>query len=74
MECPYCRKEMRKGYIHSRFPLYWTEKETEPMLYTGPVKKMLGLDKSLTRLENGDVSTTLIAYKCDDCKKVVVSY
>ena len=69
MKCPFCDKEMTLGYIQSRDGVVWT-----------PKKHMLSAlnsyHKGITVLANGAAqsSSTVYAYKCDDCKIVIIDY
>lgn len=69
MKCPYCGKEMEMGYIQSRDGVAWTpKKRCFPILS--------GLHKDTVSLVNGagDYSECVYAYKCGDCKKVIIDY
>ena len=61
MDCPYCKKEMEKGYIQSRDGLGWNRKKIFPKVFSG----------TLTEQELG---RTVIAYNCRECKKIVIDY
>lgn len=69
MKCPYCDREMELGYIQSRDGVTWT-----------PKKKLVSafaiLGKGSISLANGacDTSGTVFAYKCKECKKVLIDY
>ena len=69
MKCPYCGNEMEKGYIQCRDGVTWT-----------PIKQLVAalsfLGKDSVSLTNGasNNSRTVYAYKCSDCKKVVIDY
>lgn len=67
--CPYCGKEMDLGYIQSRDGITWTPKK----VLHGVVASLY---KGATSLENGaaDNSNVVYAYKCSECKKVIVDY
>ncbi len=69
MKCPYCDHEMTLGYIQSRDGVYWTLKKQL-------VAALSFLGKESTSLTNGaaDNSSAVYAYKCGDCKKVIVDY
>jgi hypothetical protein len=69
MNCPYCGKEMELGYIQSRDGVTWSDKEymikSLATLHTGSISLANGV---------GDKSTAVYAYKCGDCKKVIIDY
>ena len=69
MNCPFCGKEMTLGYIQCRDGVYWTEKKQL-------ISALSVLGKGCTPLANGAApnSGTVFAYKCEDCKKVVIDY
>ena len=69
MKCPYCGNEMIKGYIQCRDGVTWTPKKQL-------VAALSFLGKNSVSLANGaaDNSRTVFAYKCSDCKKVVIDY
>ena len=69
MLCPYCGKEMELGYIQCRDGVFWTEKKQL-------VSSLSFLGKGAVSLENGaaDDSHAVYAYKCADCKKVIIDY
>ena len=60
MYCPYCGKEMAKGYIQARDDLGWSEKKR---------KIVLAMAGSLAETTFG---RTIIAYRCKECKKIVI--
>ena len=69
MVCPYCEKEMDLGFIQCRDGVTWT-----------PEKRLVAslsvLGKGSVSLENGaaDNSSAVYAFKCADCKKVIIDY
>ncbi len=69
MKCPYCDKEMTLGYIQCRDGVRWTLKKQL-------VAALSFLGKESTSLANGaaDNSNTVYAYKCGDCKKIIIDY
>ena len=70
MKCPYCEKEMEKGYIQCRDGLHWTPKKQKVAALAG-----LGSGAVLIGSEEGIVpNTTAIAYHCELCKKVIIDY
>ncbi|MDO4492462.1 MAG: PF20097 family protein [Clostridia bacterium] len=67
MICPYCGKEMTKGYIQSRDGVYWTAKKQ-----LVPALSFFGKD-ALCLANTGDGKTTVAeAHKCADCGKIVI--
>ena len=69
MVCPYCEKEMDLGFIQCRDGVTWTpEKQL--------VASLSVLGKGSVSLENGaaDNSRAVYAFKCADCKKVIIDY
>ncbi len=61
MICPYCRKEMEKGYIQSRDGLGWNHKKRFVQAFSGILPDQgLGVD--------------VVAYRCTSCKKIVIDY
>ena len=70
MICPYCNREMQKGYIQCRDGLHWTPKKQVVSALSG-----LGKGAVLIGNEEGLVpNTTAIAYHCDECKKIIIDY
>lgn len=69
MVCPYCGKEMPLGYLQSRDGIVWAQKK-----WLIPSLSFLG--KESTSLKNGarKDSSVVYAFKCDDCKKVIIDY
>ncbi len=74
MNCPYCNKEMEKGYISDsrRYRMLWLPEGTNFFLNT---------KKSITK-HNGIILCELpwleweapVAYACKECKKVIIEY
>ncbi len=68
MKCPYCEKEMEKGYIQCRDGVHWTPKKVF-------VAALSEFGKDSVSLENGVGNNRAVyAYKCGDCKKVIIDY
>ena len=66
MNCPYCNKEMEKGYIDQpdfRFPLEWYPAKRETILSVIVSKK-----RNVRLTYDGNVQ----AYRCGDCKKIII--
>lgn len=64
MNCPYCEKEMEKGYIDQsdfRFPLEWYPAERKTGFFAS--------NKRNVRLAYGGNVT---AYHCGNCKKIII--
>lgn len=69
MKCPYCEKEMELGFIQCRDGVTWTPKKQR-------IAALSFFGKGGIVLDNGaaDNSRTVYAYRCDDCKKIVIDY
>ena len=69
MKCPYCNEEMELGYIQCRDGVTWTPKRQL-------VAALSGLGRGSVSLANGaaENSRIIYAYKCGECKKVVIDY
>ena len=69
MKCPYCGKDMTLGYIQCRDGVWWTLKKQL-------VAALSFFGKDSTSLDNGasDNAHAVYAYKCDDCRKVIIDY
>ena len=64
MNCPYCNKEMEKGYIDQtdfRFPLEWY-----------PANRETGIFVSKKRNVRLTYSESVKAYRCEYCKKIII--
>lgn len=69
MNCPYCGKELIEGYIYgSDVPLVWMPKDKKPFLGSFPTQGEV-LKESDTPFKLPKVT----AYKCGDCKKLIVN-
>ena len=67
MNCPYCGKEMEKGFMQSaRTVLFTTQKNEGAFTWKGKGDIVL--------TANNWLNPTCIAYHCKDCKKVVADY
>lgn len=67
MNCPYCNKEMKKGYIEQsdfRFPLKWCPDDVNKVF----LKSNKGNIK-LTSVFN----TALTVHYCGDCKRFIIN-
>ena len=72
MVCPYCGKEMEKGFIQFRDGVWWSEKKRPVSALHIFGGNMVELTKSLPGM-TGD-RRAADAYLCRDCRKVVVDY
>lgn len=63
MKCPYCGKEMSEGQIHSfNSGMEWRTRGESMRLNT---------EKGLSKMIYGD---RIDAYRCEHCKKIIISY
>ena len=70
MVCPYCNKEMQKGFIQCRDGLHWTPKKQIIHSLSG-----LGKDAVLFGREADFVPNRVaVAYNCESCKKIMIDY
>ena len=69
MKCPYCGKEMELGYIQCRDGVHWTSKKVFAAALSEFGKDSLSLENGA-----GRNNTVVYAYKCGDCKKVIIEY
>ena len=69
IRCPYCNRELELGYIQCRDGVTWTPKKQF-------VAALSFMGKGSISLSNGatDNAKTVYAYKCDECKKVIIDY
>ncbi|MBR5269258.1 MAG: hypothetical protein IKU21_01985 [Anaerotignum sp.] len=68
MKCPYCQKDMEKGFIQCRDGIHWTPKKQL-------VAALSEFGKDSVSLENGVGNNRAVyAYHCADCKKVIIDY
>ena len=68
MKCPFCGEEMEKGIIASPEPINWLKEEH---FINQPNK-----DKGEFMLARGSMGkrTTVEAWACKSCRKVIISY
>lgn len=59
MKCPYCNKEMEKGYIQSKHGLGWNRK-----------KRVLAVSSGW--FADQPLEYESVAYRCGDCKKIII--
>lgn len=71
MNCPYCGKEMEKGFIQCRDGVSWQKKERLIAALPGLSKGSVILARSHGSLFSGAAA---IAYHCSGCKKIVIDY
>ena len=67
MNCPYCNREMEKGYIEQtdfRFGLRWAPANRGNGFFVSTKKDV----KLTAALKGGHV----IAYRCEGCKKIII--
>ena len=64
MNCPFCGKEMKPGWLRSRRPLQWDTKPPGRLL---PVK---GQEKVAIY----SINEPPAAYICQECEKIIVDY
>lgn len=70
MICPYCNREMEKGFVQCRDGLHWTPKKQK-------VAALSGMGKGAVQIgsEEGLVpNTSAVAYHCEECKFVLIPY
>ena len=69
MKCQNCGKEMTLGFIQCRDGLNWTPKMQL-------VAALSALGRGSVSLKNGadDASRAVFAYRCGECKLVVIPY
>ena len=71
MNCPYCGKEMEKGFIQCRDGVSWQKEERLVAALSGLSKDSVILARSHGSLFSGAAA---IAYHCSGCKKIVIDY
>lgn len=69
MKCPYCKAGMEKGYIQCRDGVYWTSEKVWAAVFSSMGKDSLSLENGA-----GRNNTVVYAYRCSDCKKVIIEY
>ena len=68
--CPYCGKEMEFGYIQCRDGVTWTRKLVRVAALAALSRSAVRLSYALGPFDGSAVE----AYRCADCKKVVIEY
>ena len=71
MKCPYCDKEMEKGYIQCRDGVYWAEKIRPVAAIPVFSGNMISLSSDEVEVFSGKAA---VAYCCRECKKVIVDF
>ena len=67
MNCPYCNREMEKGFIEQTnlmIPLEWYPAKRDGGIFVSNKRNV----KLTSSLRGG----TLTAYRCNDCKKMII--
>ena len=70
MNCPYCNKEMQKGYIQCRDGLHWTPKKQK-------IAALAGMGRGAILIGNDDSlvpNTSAVAYHCEECEFIMIPY
>lgn len=68
MKCQHCGEEMTLGFVQCRDGLHWTPK-------IQLIAALSSLGRGSVSLKNGaDDSRTVYAYRCSQCKLVVIPY
>lgn len=69
-KCPYCGKQLEKGYIQSPRPISWLPRKIK--LFTN----MNFTEKEAIILSEGTTlaAPCVIAYNCSSCKKIIIDY
>ena len=70
MKCPYCDSEMKKGYIQSSYPIAWTPRKLKFFTFSA----FYAEDSCVLADVEGIAAACAIAYNCEKCKKVIISY
>lgn len=70
MKCPYCGKEMEKGFMQSPQEIAWLEGEKRHFLSKADFYEGSVVLSKLSFLKGSAVT----AYLCRDCKKVLIDY
>ena len=66
MKCPYCGKEMEKGYVQSARPVIWSRNKKK-LLFTATAADDFTISEGYL---NGCFAE---AYHCSKCKKIVIA-
>lgn len=65
MKCPYCKGEMKKGYIQSARPIFWGE-EKHKIFFKPDGNDEFTISKGVF---NG---STAESFYCIKCKKIII--
>lgn len=70
MECPYCKKEMKKGILSgdARQGISWKEGDKKASMFD-----KLGGSHCLTAAKSNLSTFKIVAYFCSDCKKMIIN-
>lgn len=68
MKCPYCQREMLRGYVQCQDGVYWTPTQQWASIASFSRKKV--------SLENGGSpsNTAVYAHRCEQCGVVIIPY
>ncbi|MBQ9992992.1 MAG: MarR family transcriptional regulator [Firmicutes bacterium] len=71
MNCPYCSKEMARGYIHnSKQPVQWMPNGTKPSMFAfSPADNGIIISNKFSLFKMGGYIAE--AYYCDACHIVI---
>ena len=64
MDCPFCGKEMKPGWLRSRGPMQWS---------TRPLERLLPL-RGQENVSIYSINEPSTAYICRECEKMIVDY
>jgi hypothetical protein len=67
LQCPYCNKGMKKGYIQSARPIFWGE-EKHKLSFKPEGDAEFSLSKGILTGSVGE------AYCCQICKRIVIEF
>lgn len=80
MKCPLCEKEMIKGEVSIKGlggVIYWVKEgyiNNHPFKTVQSKKEIKDNGGVIISTQNSTISETLVAYNCDNCKKIVINY
>ena len=63
MECPYCRNEIKSGWIRSSTNIVWSQTKTKFMTYQ---------PGDLLISQSAIVKDNIPAYYCETCKRIFI--
>ncbi len=69
MKCPYCGKDMEKGYVQSRDGVVWRKKKSAITALAGFAADAVDLG---TPDGNPFGGSFVVVYRCADCKKFLI--